>query len=96
MSLFPVVSGIWGIVVIGLLLLAVRLSYRIEKRSDPDKFKRWPIRYANVFGVALNINVARDSETQQLRRQMLIYLALISGLAVAFALFVIIAIPGSS
>lgn len=93
MNMVIIWGGVWGVVVIGLLLVLLRLSYRIERRSNPEKFKRWPMRYANPIGTALNINVARDAETQGLRKKLLLILMIISALMVAFALVVIVILP---
>lgn len=87
MEMFGAFSGLWGILTLALFILMVRISYKVERRSNPEKFERWPIRYANPFGVALNINVARDAETQKLRKQLLAYMAAIG---VLFALFIIL------
>lgn len=89
MGLFGTLSGLWAVVTLLLFILMLRVSYKVERRSVPDTFKRWPLRYANPIGVALNIKVARDAETQALRKQLLAYLAAIGVLFVVFILFVL-------
>lgn len=64
-----VLSGVWGVTIIGTLISATRLCYEIERRSGKLKPGSLP-RYANVVPVAFNIGVARDAETQSLRRRM--------------------------
>lgn len=88
MEIFASLSGLWGLTTIGLFIWMVRISYKVERRSNPSKFERWPLRYANPFGVALNINVASDDETQGLRKQLLVCMAAIAVLFVLFIIFV--------
>ena len=88
LSQFGTLSGLWGLLTILLFIQMVRISYKIERKSNPGKFERWPLRYANPFGVALNINVSKDAETQGMRRQLLGLMALIGVLFALFILFV--------
>nr|WP_210328932.1 hypothetical protein [Mesorhizobium amorphae] len=55
---------------LAIFIQAIRLSYRIEARS-PDLTNRsgFP-RNAMMFHTVTNINVARDEETQAMRRRM--------------------------
>lgn len=84
---FYVLSGIWGIAVIGVFIQAIRLSYRIEARS-PELLNRTglPMR-AQIFHTATNWKVARDPETQELRRKMnrLLLVCLAGMIAMALA-----------
>lgn len=68
--LFYIFSGLWGVASIALLISAVRLCYRIEARSGRPLLKHGLPAYANVIPAAFNIGIARDEETQALRRRM--------------------------
>ena len=74
-------ASLIGPVIIVVFILAIRLSYAIEARSDPKKAAR-SFGYTNIWGVALNWGVARDPETQALRKRLLIHLAIIAALFV--------------
>lgn len=70
MTSFYVFSGVWGLVMIAIFIAAIRLSYRIEARS-PDLVNRTGIpRKAMIFHTVTNLSVARDAETQAMRRRM--------------------------
>ncbi|MBX3566692.1 MAG: hypothetical protein KF914_01455 [Rhizobiaceae bacterium] len=70
MTGFYVFSGVWGLVMIAIFIAAIRLSYRIEARS-PDLVNRTGIpRRAMIFHTVTNLSVARDAETQAMRRRM--------------------------
>ncbi len=94
MSLFASLSAFWAIATLTLFILMLRISYKVERTSDPESFQRWPLRYANPIGVALNIKVAGDPVTQGLRRKLLAYMAAIGVLFVAFAVFTVTQGPG--
>lgn len=80
---------LWTLATFYLLIEAIRLCYRIEKRSYPEKFERAGVpQRANIPGVAFNYRVARDPETQAMRRQMNLYLIVILGGFIAFALLI--------
>nr|WP_246461309.1 hypothetical protein [Mesorhizobium sangaii] len=67
-------------------ILAIRLSYRIEARS-PDLINRsgFP-RKAMMFHTVTNMKVARDEETQAMRRRMnRLLLIVLAGFAVMWA-----------
>jgi hypothetical protein len=81
------VSGVLGIIIITVMISALRLSYAVEARSDPRKAKRL-FGYTNVMAVALNIGVAKDTETQALRSKILKHLAVIA------ILFAVMAVSG--
>jgi hypothetical protein len=67
---FGVAAGIWGIVMVVIFIQAIRLSYAVERRS-PDLQNRTGIpRKAMMFHTVTNMSVARDPETQDLRRRM--------------------------
>lgn len=76
-------SAAWAAVTLALLIGVIRLSYRIEARSRPRPAV--PV-YTNFIATALNIGVARDRQTQALRRRMLgLWLVIALGFA-AFAI----------
>lgn len=69
-SWFYIACGLWAAGIVAVFIQAIRLSYRIEARS-PDLVNRTglPMR-AQIFHTVTNWKVARDEETQALRRQM--------------------------
>lgn len=79
MDEIAILAGFWGVVTMALFLVVIKLCYRIEARSLPpgQMPRRWG--YADIIGVSFNVGVARDAETQGLRRRMLMLLALIIG-----------------
>ena len=79
--LYPL-CGIWALGVLIIFIQAIRLSYRIEARS-PDLVNRsgLPMK-AQMFHTVTNTRVARDPETQGLRRRMnLLLLICVAGMA---------------
>jgi hypothetical protein len=81
-----VLFGLWAIAVLVVFVQATRLSYRIEARS-PDLANRSGVpRKAMLFHTIANLNVARDEETQALRRRMIrLLLVVIAGFALMAA-----------
>ncbi|MEQ1953338.1 hypothetical protein [Mesorhizobium sp. CN2-181] len=68
--LFPILTGLWGLVMVAVFIQAIRLSYRIEARSpDLTNTSGFP-RNAMIFHTVTNSGVARDAETQGMRRRM--------------------------
>lgn len=69
-SAFYLLSGLWAVAMLAVFIQAIRLSYRIEARS-PDLVNKTglPMR-AQIFHTVTNFKVARDEETQSLRRRM--------------------------
>ena len=67
---FYLLCGVWALGILVVFILATRLSYRIEARS-PDLTNRsgYP-RKAMMFHTITNMKVARDEETQAMRRRM--------------------------
>ena len=67
---FYLLAGVWGLGILAVFIQAIRLSYRIEARS-PDLTNRsgYP-RKAMMFHTITNMKVARDPETQAMRRRM--------------------------
>ena len=67
---FYLLAGVWALGILAVFMLAIRLSYRIEARS-PDLANRsgFP-RKAMMFHTITNMKVARDEETQAMRRRM--------------------------
>lgn len=68
------IAIVWAALTLALFIAVIRLSYRIEARSKPRP--PFPF-FTNFVATALNIGVARDSQTQALRRRMLILWAAI-------------------
>jgi hypothetical protein len=62
--------GVWGIAMVGVFIQAIRLSYRVEARSPQLKNTSGLPRNALWLNVVANSGVARDEETQALRRSM--------------------------
>lgn len=80
---FYLLAGVWALGILAVFILAIRLSYRIEARS-PDLTNRsgFP-RKAMMFHTITNMNVARDEETQAMRRRMnWLLLVVLAGFAV--------------
>lgn len=94
MSWIGIISGIWGLAMIALLLPAIRYCYAAERRSYPEKFEGRLPRRANFIAVAFNFkSIARDEETQTLRRKMNRLLLIILASSVAMAIYLIVAAP---
>ncbi|QKD04412.1 hypothetical protein [Mesorhizobium loti] len=67
---FYLLAGVWALGILAVFILAIRLSYRIEARS-PDLTNRSGFRRkAMMFHTITNMKVARDEETQAMRRRM--------------------------
>lgn len=83
---FYVFPAVWAVVMIAVLIQAIRLSYRIEARS-PDLVNRSGLpRRAMMLHTVTNWRVARDADTQALRRRMnLLLLANVAGFALLWA-----------
>lgn len=94
---FYMLSGGWALIVLALFIYAITLSYRVEKRSRPAGKSPGLPRYADLIGVAFNKpSIARDAETQGLRRRMIGVLLLVLALMGGFALMVNQLGPGPS
>ncbi|MGD9914280.1 MAG: hypothetical protein AB7S80_09370 [Rhizobiaceae bacterium] len=63
-------GGVWAVVMLAVFIQAIRLSYRIEARSKGLKNTSGLPRKAMIVHTVLNISVARDVETQAMRRRM--------------------------
>lgn len=87
-SWFYIFSGIWALAVLGVFIQAIRLSYRIEGRSPELENRSGIPRRAMMLHTVTNWKVARDEETQELRRRMNRLLLVV---VVAFALFALAA-----
>ena len=76
---FYLLAGVWALAILVVFIQAIRLSYRIEARS-PDLTNRsgFP-RNAMMFHTITNLSVARDEETQGLRRKMIRLLLVVVG-----------------
>jgi hypothetical protein len=73
---FYVITAVWAVAMLAIFIQAIRLSYRIEARSDGLRNKLGVPQKALLVHTALNLKVARDAETQELRRRMLLLLFL--------------------
>ena len=77
--------SIWAPLALALFVAVIALSYRIEKRS-PDLVNRTGVpRSAMLFHTIFNRHVARDAQTQRLRRIMLALLGFVALLFVLVA-----------
>ena len=65
-----VLAGIWGLAMVAVFIMAIRLSYAIERRSAGLQNTSGVPRKAMMFHTVFNIDVARDPETQAMRRRM--------------------------
>ncbi|MFI0843586.1 hypothetical protein [Mesorhizobium sp. IMUNJ 23232] len=70
MNAFGWMAGIWGLVMVAVFIQAIRLSYRIEARSPALTNTSGFPRNAMIFLTVTNSGVARDAETQGMRRRM--------------------------
>ena len=69
--------------ILAIFIWAIRLSYRIEARSPDLRNTSGIPRKAMMLHTVTNWNVARDDETQAMRRRMnLLLLAVLAGFAV--------------
>ena len=66
-----VLFGLWALAMLVVFIQATRLSYRIEARSPGLTNRSGLPRKAMLFHTITNLNVARDEETQALRRRMI-------------------------
>lgn len=67
---FYILCGVWALAILIVFIQAIRLSYRIEARS-PDLVNKSGVPFnAQIFHTVTNWKVARDPETQALRRRM--------------------------
>lgn len=67
--LYPL-AGVWGIVMVAILIQAICLSYKVEARSPALRNRTGVPRNAMWIHVIVNRGVAPDAETQALRRRM--------------------------
>lgn len=79
-------AGLWGVAMVAVLISAIRLSYQIEARSEGLRNTSGVPRKAMWVHTILNWRVARDEETQALRRRMNLRFLII---LVGFALFAV-------
>lgn len=67
---FYLLCGVWALAILAVFIQAIRLSYRIEARSPELTNRSGFPRNAMMFHTVTNLNVARDEETQAMRRRM--------------------------
>jgi hypothetical protein len=78
--------GVWALVMLAIFIQAIRLSYRIEARSPGLTNRSGFPRNAMIFHTVTNTNVARDEETQAMRRRMnRLLLIVLAGFALLWA-----------
>ncbi|RWP37673.1 MAG: hypothetical protein EOR03_04355 [Mesorhizobium sp.] len=78
--------GVWALLMLAIFIQAVRLSYRIEARSPGLTNRSGFPRNAMIFHTVTNTNVARDEETQAMRRRMnRLLLIVLAGFALLWA-----------
>jgi hypothetical protein len=78
--------GVWALVMLAIFIQAIRLSYRIEARSPGLTNRSGVSRNAMMFHAVTNMNVARDEETQAMRRRMnRLLLIVLAGFALLWA-----------
>ncbi len=91
---FYIFAGIWGLAMVAVLISATRLCYRVEERSDALRNRTGLPMRAQWLQVIANAGVARDAETQALRRRAnLRFLVILAGFAL-FGLVLLFAGPG--
>ncbi len=66
---FYVFAGVWGLAMVAVLISAIRLCYRVEERSEALRNRTGLPMKAQWIQVIVNHGVARDAETQALRRR---------------------------
>lgn len=84
--LFYLISGLWASLMVVILISAIRLCYRIEARSEGLRNRSGVPAKAMILHAAMNWKVARDAETQAMRRAMNVRLLLVLGGMVLMAL----------
>ncbi|MCF6099042.1 hypothetical protein [Mesorhizobium muleiense] len=78
--------GVWALLMLAIFIQAIRLSYRIEARSPGLTNRSGFPRNAMIFHTVTNTNVARDEETQAMRRRMnRLLLIVLAGFALLWA-----------
>lgn len=83
---FYFLCGVWALVMLAIFIQAIRLSYRIEARSPGLTNRSGVPRRAMMFHTVTNTNVARDEETQGMRRRMnRLLLIVLAGFALLWA-----------
>ena len=74
--------GVWALAMLAIFIQAIRLCYQVEARSPDLRNTSGIPRKAMMPHAVTNWNVARDAETQALRRRMnLLLLAVLAGFA---------------
>ncbi|ESZ07944.1 hypothetical protein X737_34245 [Mesorhizobium sp. L48C026A00] len=78
--------GVWALLMLAIFIQAIRLSYRIEARSPGLTNRSGFPRNAMIFHTVTNTNLARDEETQAMRRRMnRLLLIVLAGFALLWA-----------
>lgn len=94
---FFLVTAVWAVVMLAIFIQAIRLSYRIEARSEGLRNTLGVPQKALMIHTAFNWKVARDPETQALRRRMLLMLSLnLVGFVLLWAGLLAIGMPANA
>jgi len=80
------VGGLLGLAALMVFISAIPHSYKVEARSNPERFGSRKFGYTNIWAVALNFGVARDETTQLMRKKV------VAKLLIALGLFVLMAV----
>jgi hypothetical protein len=81
-----ILAGVWGICMVAIFIMAIRLSYAIERRSEGLKNTSGLPRKAMMFHTVFNVDVAPDPETQAMRRRMIkLLIIVLAGFVLMFA-----------
>lgn len=92
---FGIFAGVWALAMLAVFIQAIRLSYRIEARSAGLKNTSGLPRKAMIVHTVLNIAVARDAQTQAMRRRMNILLLVTAAGLVAMAIAIRLFAPAA-
>lgn len=83
---FYLLASAWVLGILAVFIQAIRLSYRVEGRSPDFTNRSGYARKAMIFHIITNTNVARNAETQAIRRRMnLLLLVVVAGFVVMWA-----------
>ncbi|MEM1088007.1 MAG: hypothetical protein AAGH90_09765 [Pseudomonadota bacterium] len=82
--LFYIFTGLIALIILGVFIRAVRISYRIQRlENGPPTVPK----FANVFGHTLGLGVPKTPEGQALHRRLLVHLGYV---LVGFAFLAVI------
>jgi len=93
---FYIGTGIWAAAVLAIFIMAIRLSYKIEARSEGLRNRTGVPQRAQLLHTVTNWKVARDAETQALRRRMNGLLLAVLVAMILFAVAVMVIAPSQT